>query len=213
MTLFSALLFAGVVVYGVHTVFGCSCFPDSPHPQAQYCESDLVFIGKIKKVIPPPANSFDEDLEYRVMVKRRFKGSAKGIITVRTANSGAMCGITGLTKGQQYLLTADGQSQAGVYRINLCQSLVLPKSSVTKKYKHTYLCKRQNSYPGRNERNCQCKIQYCGMDDQCGSVPPTTCTYSGDLNQIDCYHKLRCIPSRDGRSCKWSSQNCRVTIG
>ncbi|XP_069100987.1 uncharacterized protein [Argopecten irradians] len=224
MTLLSALLFAGVLVCGLDTVYGCTCIPFPLHRQSAYCQNDCVFIGKVKKVIPPSTNSFDEDFVYRVRVKRRFRGSAKGLITVTTPNNDGLCGITGLQQGQEYLFTARRQQEKdkngkATYRISLCQSLILLKASVTKDFKKKYLSKRQSSFPGKKEQNCQCKIQYCGENNNCGIVPPgpKTCTFFGDQAKINCYNKIRCIPSKNGNSCRWSAQNCGgpggITIG
>ncbi|XP_060069169.1 metalloproteinase inhibitor 3-like [Ylistrum balloti] len=205
MTFVSALVFVAFGLCVVYTVFGCSCIPYPMHRQKLYCENDIVFIGKIKKVFPPA--SMGDDLVYRVRVKRIFKGSCKDVIMVNTPASDSLCGITNLVKGEQYLITAKGNK--GTYRISLCQSLILKKDSVTNKVKRMYNSKRPKSFPGLDERNCNCTIKYCGeTKEECGTVLPKTCVYYGGNSNIQCYNKLRCIPSSSGNSCRWSAFNC-----
>ncbi|OWF36085.1 metalloproteinase inhibitor 1-like [Mizuhopecten yessoensis] len=216
MTLLSVLLFGVLLLCGAHTVFGCSCAPSPPHRQLLYCNNDIVFIGKIREVLP--AASMDDDHIYHVKVRRVFKGNISGVITVKTPNNGGMCGITGLVKKEKYLMTAKSNND-GTYQIQLCQSLILNKNSVTNEVKRKYNSNRRYSFPGLNDINCKtCKIVYCGESkDGCGSNRPTTCTYYGDYTKIQCFNKLRCIPSASGKSCRWSSPVCGrpgdITIG
>ncbi|XP_021341255.1 metalloproteinase inhibitor 2-like [Mizuhopecten yessoensis] len=202
------LCIAVLLLCGVHVVFSCSCAPSIGHPQNFFCNSDAVFIGKVKKVTKPDTQF--ENIVYVVKVKKSFKGNCKGEVTVTSVNSEGTCGITYLEKRKTYLLTANSGGN-GTYSIGICSSRVIEKEDITQKIKKSYNINKATSFPGMNEINCdECKIQYCGENGNCGIIAPpsTTCTYFGDLEKVKCYNKLRCIPSASGNSCRWSASNC-----
>ncbi|HWM53829.1 MAG TPA: hypothetical protein VNO20_00330 [Solirubrobacterales bacterium] len=117
---------AGALVLAVVLGFagsaqGCSCAPVAPGEALR--ESDAAVVGRLVDVVPRGQLQAD----YRYEVQRVYRGAkaieAGGMLAVRSAQSGAACGLPGRA-GRRYglFLTRFG----GRWRAGLC-SVVTPR--------------------------------------------------------------------------------------
>lgn len=107
------LLVAGVlgalslVVLGASPSFACSCAMAGTE---QYVSgADAVFTGTVTDKEPPsqrPVMSSMDPVTYTFDVERAFKGDLSDPLPVRSAMSGASCGLEGVRVGQRYVVFA-----------------------------------------------------------------------------------------------------------
>ena len=114
-TLLAALVAAtGLVLAAPAPAFACSCASAGP---AQYVKwADLVVVGEVTGITPPPERevmSSGDPATYAVAVDRVLSGRAGSTLEVRSAVSGASCGLEGIEVGRAYVVFATHQDVAG----------------------------------------------------------------------------------------------------
>jgi hypothetical protein len=107
-TLCAALVAAvSLVVVGAGPSWACSCavIDTAGHVSG----ADVVLVGTLTEVDPPPKRavmSSTDPATYHVDVERVLKGTSGPQAQIRSANSGASCGLVGMEPGRRYVFFA-----------------------------------------------------------------------------------------------------------
>ena len=92
----------------------CSCADGRTADFADW--ADTVFVGRLNDVVMPPEASVmssGDPVTYAFDVTAVYEGEARERTHVRSAGSGASCGLEGLVSGESYLVFAVHQSLEG----------------------------------------------------------------------------------------------------
>jgi hypothetical protein len=107
-TLGAALVAAlSLVVVGAGPSWACSCavVDTAGHVSG----ADVVLVGTLTEVDPPPKRavmSSTDPASFHVDVERVLKGTSGPQAQIRSANSGASCGLEGMEPGRRYVFFA-----------------------------------------------------------------------------------------------------------
>lgn len=106
------LLAVSMVVAGAAPSFACSCAESSPAESV--AAADVVVVGVVTgRQGPPwrPVMSSADPAVYTVEVERVLAGEAARVSHVRSADSGASCGLELVETGSRYVVFADRQGE------------------------------------------------------------------------------------------------------
>lgn len=125
-SLLAALVAAtGLVLAAPAPAFACSCAGGGATQFVKW--ADVVVVGEVTGITPPPERevmSSGDPATYAVAVERVLAGQAGATVEVRSAVSGASCGLEGIEVGRDYVLFASYQDIGGepteVLWANLC---------------------------------------------------------------------------------------------
>ena len=113
--LFAALVAgAGLVLLTPTQAYACSCVGGDAEQFTEW--ADVVFTGTAVDYAPPPEQpmmSSSDPATYTFDVDTVFKGSAAPTTQVRSAWSGASCGLENIEVGTEYVVFAAPQSSRG----------------------------------------------------------------------------------------------------
>lgn len=103
------VLFAALLVLPSAPAWACSCA--SPPMSDLVARADVVLRGTLEDVDRPSGSSMvqrsDDLVTYRFAVAEVFRGGAPSTTYVRSAASGASCGLEGLEPGREYVVFAE----------------------------------------------------------------------------------------------------------
>ena len=107
-TLLATLVAAtGLVLAAPAPAFACSCVSAGPATFVKW--ADLVVVGEVTEITPPPERelmSSSDPATYAVAVDRVLAGRAGATVKVRSAVSGASCGLERIKVGREYVFFA-----------------------------------------------------------------------------------------------------------
>ena len=122
---------AGLVLFTPAAAHACSCVGGDV---AAYAErADVVFTGTLVEVTPPPARLFwssGDPATYSFDVERVHQGEVGPSTEVRSAVSGASCGLEGMKTGSRYVVFATLDD--GLWA-NLCGGTDLARPGVVRR--------------------------------------------------------------------------------
>lgn len=100
LVLLLGLLLVPLMWLGAEPALACSCVPSTTADQVE--RADAVVLGRLTE----QARAGTE-LVYTFFGEERFKGGSVPGFEVRTSESGASCGVTGLVVGRRYVVFMD----------------------------------------------------------------------------------------------------------
>ncbi len=134
-TVLAALVAAtGLVLAAPTPAVACSCvMADAP----QFVKwADVVVVGEITEITPPPEREVMSSVDpatYTVVVEEVMKGRSPATVDVRSAMSGASCGLEGIEVGREYVVFAAYNDIMGkrtdVLHASLCGGTALASDS------------------------------------------------------------------------------------
>ncbi|XP_060527741.1 tissue inhibitor of metalloproteinase [Cylas formicarius] len=138
-----------LVLFFAQRTGACSCMMQ--HPQQQYCNSDFVILGRVRR--EQTYNSTYMRI-YKVNVRRKFKISEKGEVALKagrvvTPLDGAMCGA-GLPLGKLYVISGRIVNLKPLF--TLCD--------LVGEWRH-FTKRQQKGLRLLYERGCSCRISNC----------------------------------------------------
>src|SRR5688500_12181274 len=107
VALVALLAAAGLVLLTPASPHACSCVGGDVAPYAD--RADVVFTGTLVEITPPPVRLFmssGDPATYSFDVERVHQGEVGPSAAVRSAVSGASCGLEGMRRGSRYVVFA-----------------------------------------------------------------------------------------------------------
>ncbi|TDH02945.1 hypothetical protein EPR50_G00158000 [Perca flavescens] len=132
----------------------CSCAP--VHPQQAFCNSDVVIRAKVvgEQLVDAGNDIYGNSIKrikYDIKQIKMFKGPTRVFDAIYTAPTSAVCGVTLVNNGTEYLITGKLEAD-GTMHITLCD-FIKPWEATS--------ATQKKSLTQRYEMGCDCKITRC----------------------------------------------------
>ncbi|XP_050669530.1 tissue inhibitor of metalloproteinase [Leptidea sinapis] len=182
-SMLTRVLTLAVLVVSCTLTDACTCSLE--HPQAHFCNSDFVIVGRVQKLFR--GNDFYD--AYKVKIRNVFKATPKATLALKsgrilTPSQESLCGIT-LQPRETYVIT--GRVMHLQAHVHLCGYINKWREVTPRQRKGFRLLYKQG---------CTCKVHM----NRRSTKSPNTCVAGYD----ECYERHGvCLHDRS-RRCRWT---------